>query len=74
MGRGDKRSAKGKRTVGSYGNSRPQRVKVKAVAAKPKVEKVEKAVKAPKKVAETVAAEKPKKAPAKKKKAEGSEE
>ena len=24
MGKGDKRSAKGKRTVGSYGNSRPK--------------------------------------------------
>jgi ribosomal small subunit protein bTHX len=71
MGRGDKRSAKGKRTVGSYGNSRPQRVKKTDVTAKPKVEK---AVKAPKKVAETAAVEKPKKAPAKKKKAEGSEE
>lgn len=38
MGRGDKRTTKGKRFKGSYGNSRPQRVKsatpVKAAAKK----------------------------------------
>jgi ribosomal small subunit protein bTHX len=33
MGRGDKRTAKGKRSVGSYGNSRPQgKPAVKTVA------------------------------------------
>ncbi|HAP01869.1 MAG TPA: 30S ribosomal protein THX [Bacteroidetes bacterium] len=32
MGRGDKRSAKGKRFKGSYGNSRPQRAKKNAPA------------------------------------------
>lgn len=69
MGRGDKRTAKGKRTLGSYGNSRPQRVKKSTASAAPKEAKV----KAPKKAAEAVA-EKPKKAPAKKKKAESSEE
>ena len=62
MGRGDKRSAKGKRFKGSFGNSRPQRVKkttaAPATAKKEKAPKAEKAVKA----------EKPavKKAPAKK--------
>ncbi len=40
MGRGDKRTAKGKRTKGSYGNSRPQGEKaVKSVAAKKKTAK-----------------------------------
>jgi 30S ribosomal protein S31 len=35
MGKGDKRTAKGKRFKSSYGNSRPQREKVvKAAAAK----------------------------------------
>jgi 30S ribosomal protein S31 len=54
MGRGDKRTAKGKRFKGSFGNSRPQRVKKKAAAKSAK-----KATKA--------AADKPaKKAPAKK--------
>ncbi len=57
MGRGDKRSAKGKRFKGSFGNSRPQRVK-KSTAAVATATKKEKAPKA----------EKPavKKAPAKK--------
>jgi 30S ribosomal protein S31 len=43
MGRGDKKTAKGKRTMGSYGNSR-KRASEKVVAV---VEKVEKVVKAP---------------------------
>jgi ribosomal small subunit protein bTHX len=37
MGKGDKRSAKGKRVVGSYGNSRPKAKKIETkVVAKPK--------------------------------------
>ncbi len=70
MGRGDKKTAKGKRFKGSFGNTRPQKVETKVVAAKPKKEKV---VKAPKKVA-AEKVEKPKKAPAKKKKEEGATE
>ena len=56
MGRGDKRTAKGKRFKKSNGNSRPARVKKKAAA------------KAAPKKAKVVKAEKPaaKKAPAKK--------
>jgi 30S ribosomal protein S31 len=58
MGRGDKRTAKGKRFKKSFGNSRPKRVK-KAAATKPAAGKKAKAPKADK----TVTA---KKAPAKK--------
>ena len=49
MGRGDKKTAKGKRTMGSYGNTRKRSSeKVVAVIVKAeKVEKVEKVVKAP---------------------------
>ncbi len=36
MGRGDKRTAKGKRFKGSFGNSRPHKIKKAAIAA-PKV-------------------------------------
>ena len=36
MGRGDKKTAKGKRTMGSHGNTRP---KTKTKAAKPQVKK-----------------------------------
>jgi len=45
MGRGDKRTAKGKRFKGSYGNSRPHKVKVTTVtkSAAPKKEKAAKA-------------------------------
>lgn len=59
MGRGDKRSAKGKRFKGSYGNSRPH----KDASIAPAIEAAKKA-KGPK----APAAEKPtvKKAPAKK--------
>jgi 30S ribosomal protein S31 len=46
MGRGDKKTAKGKRTMGSYGNTR-KRASEKVVAVVEKVEKVEKTVKAP---------------------------
>jgi ribosomal small subunit protein bTHX len=42
MGRGDKKTAKGKRTMGSYGNTR-KRSSEKVVAVVEKVEKVEKA-------------------------------
>jgi len=37
MGKGDKKTAKGKRVIGSYGNSRPKAKKVETkVVAKPK--------------------------------------
>lgn len=66
MGRGDKKTAKGKRFKGSFGNSRPS--KVKAAVAAPKVKSE---AKAPKKAAAKKAAEPKavtaKKAPAKKK-------
>ena len=59
MGRGDKRTAKGKRFKKSFGNARPQRVK-KSAAVKAAAPKKAKATKA-------AAADKPaKKAPAKK--------
>jgi ribosomal small subunit protein bTHX len=45
MGRGDKRTAKGKRFKKSFGNSRPKRVK-KAAAKKPAAGKKAKAPKA----------------------------
>lgn len=50
MGRGDRRTRKGKIFRGSYGNSRPQRVKdtaapVAAASKKVKAEKTEKAEK-----------------------------
>jgi 30S ribosomal protein S31 len=74
MGRGDRRTAKGKRFRGSFGNTRPQRKKKAegAPVSAPKKAKVVKEVKAPKPKAakKTAAADKPKKAPAKKKKAE----
>ncbi|HLP21363.1 MAG TPA: 30S ribosomal protein THX [Chitinophagales bacterium] len=64
MGRGDKRTAKGKRFKKSFGNSRPARVKKKAAAKA--AGKKEKAVKADKPTA--------KKAPAKKAAAKKKEE
>ncbi len=36
MGRGDKRTEKGKRFKGSYGNSRPKSAKKKATSARKK--------------------------------------
>lgn len=70
MGRGDKKTAKGKRFLGSFGKTRPQKVKKTTVAvAAEKAEKPKAKAKAPKKVA-AEKVEKPKKAPAKKKKAE----
>jgi 30S ribosomal protein S31 len=66
MGKGDKRSKKGKITIGSYGVSRPRTVKntsdvasTKTAKAEPKAKKAE-----PKAAAKPAAA---KKAPAKKK-------
>jgi 30S ribosomal protein S31 len=35
MGRGDKRTFRGKISAGSYGNTRPQKVKKKAAAKPP---------------------------------------
>jgi len=68
MGRGDKRTAKGKRFKGSYGNSRPQTVAKKAAA--PKAEKPAKPAKkaAAKEADKEVTAKKapPRKAAAKK--------
>ena len=37
MGRGDKRTKRGKITSGSFGKSRPARLVKKAIAAKPEV-------------------------------------
>ena len=62
MGRGDKRSAKGKRFKGSYGNARPKKVKDAAPAKKAAAKK------APAKKAAA------KKAPAKKAAAKKAEE
>ena len=66
MGRGDKRTAKGKRFKGSYGNSRPHSIVKKAAAPKAKVAKPVK--KAAKEEVKEVTAKKapPRKAPAKK--------
>jgi len=68
MGRGDKRSAKGKRFKGSYGNSRKHKeestVKADIAAAAAKKEKAPKVEKA---AAPTVKKAPAKKAPAKKK-------
>jgi len=67
MGRGDKRTAKGKRFKGSYGNSRPQTAAKKALTPKAaKAKPVKKAV--PKEAEKEVTVKKapPRKAPAKK--------
>jgi 30S ribosomal protein S31 len=63
MGRGDKKTAKGKRAMGSYGNTRKKKT-VEAVAA-PKVKKVKAETPAEKK-ATTKKAAAPKTAAAKK--------
>jgi 30S ribosomal protein S31 len=60
MGRGDKRTAKGKRFKGSFGNSRPANAESVDIAAK-------KAAAAAEKPAKKAAAPTAKKAPAKKK-------
>ncbi len=59
MGKGDKKSRKGKISMGSYGVTRP-RNKKKAVAAEPAAKKVKPAVEkaAPKKAAPKKAAKK----------------
>ncbi len=50
MGKGDKKTAKGKRSMGSYGNTRKRKVeKPVVVASKPKKEKVTEAKEATKK-------------------------
>jgi 30S ribosomal protein S31 len=69
MGKGDIKSTKGKRTRGSYGNTRKRKKIVKIVAAKPK-----KKAAAKKAVAKKTAAKKPvaKKAAPKAKKEEKS--
>lgn len=52
MGKGDKKSKRGKIAIGSYGKTRRKKVKKAAPAPKPKVEKVKTAeVDTPKKVA-----------------------
>jgi 30S ribosomal protein S31 len=51
MGRGDKKTAKGKRTMGSYGNSRKRKSTSTAPVAKVKTEKPAKAADAEKKPA-----------------------
>ena len=51
MGRGDKRTKKGKIANGSFGNSRPARVKKAAAPAKAKKAAPKKAAKAPAKKA-----------------------
>jgi 30S ribosomal protein S31 len=64
MGRGDKRTAKGKRFKGSYGNSRPHRVKTDLPAPKAasvKKEKVKKEAKAEKPAKKAAAKKAPKK-------------
>jgi ribosomal small subunit protein bTHX len=56
MGKGDKKSAKGKRSMGSYGNTRKRKAdKPVVVATKPKKEKVVEA----KETAKKPAAKKP---------------
>lgn len=65
MGRGDKKTAKGKRFKGSFGNSRPSKVAVAVVA--PKVKEAKAPKKAAAKKAEEPKAVTAKKAPAKKK-------
>jgi 30S ribosomal protein S31 len=46
MGKGDKKSKKGKLAMGSFGNSRPHKTEAKAVSPSPKKEKVKAAPKA----------------------------
>ncbi|MDB5257840.1 MAG: ribosomal protein Thx [Chitinophagaceae bacterium] len=49
MGKGDKKTKKGKISMGSHGNSRPRNAAKSAVAVTPKKEKAEAAPKAEKK-------------------------
>jgi ribosomal small subunit protein bTHX len=66
MGKGDKKSAKGKRSMGSYGNTRKRKAdKPVVTAAKPKKEKVADAKETAKKpAAKKPAAKKPAAKPA----------
>ena len=70
MGRGDKKTAKGKRSMGSHGNTRPKKSNTTSVApaAPKKVKKATTTADTDKVVAKKVAAKKTvaKKAPAKK--------
>lgn len=61
MGKGDKKTAKGKRTMGSYGNTRKRKVeKLIVVSAKPKKAKVSESEETTKKpIAKKPAAKKP---------------
>ncbi|MFN8277069.1 MAG: 30S ribosomal protein THX [Chitinophagales bacterium] len=58
MGRGDKRTAKGKRFKGSFGNARPKKVKKAAAPKKAAPKKAAKKAAAPKKAAAKKAAAK----------------
>lgn len=69
MGKGDKKTAKGKRVMGSYGNARKRKSTSAAVVAKVEVAEKPKKAAAPKKEAKPKA-ESAKKAPAKKTKKE----
>jgi len=71
MGRGDKRTAKGKRFKGSYGNSRPHKLKKSAAIAEAKAAAAAKKGKVAAKPAEKPTV---KKAPAKKAAARKKEE
>ena len=59
MGKGDIKSTKGKRTRGTYGNTRKRKKTVKIVAAKPKKKAAPKKAVAKKPVAKKTAAKKP---------------
>jgi 30S ribosomal protein S31 len=65
MGKGDKKTAKGKRTMGSYGNSRKK--KTASPANKPAVKKETKSDKSEEKVKKTAAKKETTKAAAEKK-------
>jgi len=75
MGKGDIKSTKGKRTRGSYGNTRKRKKTVKIVAAKPKKKAAPKKAAAKKPAAKKVTAKTTaKKAAPKAKKEEKTEE
>jgi len=59
MGKGDIKSTKGKRTRGSYGNTRKRKKIVKIVAAKPKKKVATKKTAAKKPAAKKTVAKKP---------------
>lgn len=67
MGKGDKKTKKGKIFAGSYGNSRKRKEAIKNVVAKPKAKKTTEAkTEEPKKVSVVKKSATTKKAPAKK--------